>query len=112
VLTRPASTSTALPLAPPSPTDDSGATTAARAQGGEGFDNERESPTEVIARTAREPYAVAMLARDDAEPVVLVVISAGECSRAQLFSEPRQGGAGFFGGLIVPRGDAAGNGAG
>jgi hypothetical protein len=50
--------------------DDAGA----RAQPGEGLDDEREAPRQIIARPAVEPHAVVALAGDHAEAVVFDLV--------------------------------------
>jgi hypothetical protein len=41
---------------------------------GKRFDNERKAASHVIAGAAVEPHALALLARDDAEAVVLDLV--------------------------------------
>src|SRR5262249_44512789 len=48
--------------------------TRARAQAGERLDDQREAVGQVIAGAAVEPHALAVLARDDAETIVLNLV--------------------------------------
>jgi hypothetical protein len=52
-----------------------------RAQPRQGLDNERETVGQIIAGAAVEPHAVAILARNDAEAVVLDLVHPGIAAR-------------------------------
>ena len=57
--------------------DDAGA----RAQAGERLDDQREAVGQVVAGAAVQPHALAILARDDAEAVVLDLVHPGIAAR-------------------------------